>query len=180
VSVFFTADLHFGHERIVEFHPARGSSLDEMHERLVDGWRSVVGRSDEVWVLGDFAMGKLDDSLKFFHALPGKKHLIRGNHDGPRTVRLPWSSVSEYREWRQKPHKAVLSHYPFLTWNAAHYGVWMLHGHSHGLLATSSTTRMDVGVDTHAELRPYALEEIAQEMAIREYVAVDGHAREVP
>lgn len=175
MSVFFTADLHFGHERILQYHPARGSTLDEMHQRLVDGWRSVVRPRDDVWVLGDFAMGHLDDSLKYFHALPGKKHLIVGNHDGPRTRRLSWSSVAEYHEWRQKPHKAVLSHYPFLTWNTAHYGTWMLHGHSHGLLAPTNTTRMDVGVDTNPELRPWALEEIADVMVFRQYEPVDAH-----
>lgn len=173
--IFFTADLHFGHERIIEFHPDRGDSLDEMHDRLVTNWNETVSRRDEVWVLGDFAMGKLDDSLKFFHKLNGSKHLVSGNHDGNRTKALPWASVRDYKEWRQKPHKAVLSHYPMLTWNGAHRGSWMLHGHSHGLLAPTTTTRMDVGVDCHPEFRPFSLDEIAAEMADRQYIVVDGH-----
>lgn len=178
MTTFFTADLHFGHERIIEFHPRRGATLDEMHDRLVDGWNSVVDKSDDVWVLGDFAMGQLDSSLKFFHKLWGRKHLVSGNHDGNKTKALPWSSVQDYREWKQKPHRAVLSHYPMLTWNGAHHGVWMLHGHSHGLLGAGTTTRMDVGVDTHPEMRPYSLDEIAETMSSREYVVVDGHKRE--
>lgn len=174
--IHFTADLHFGHVRIVEFHPERGPDLATMHERLVDGWNSVVRKGDEVWVLGDFAMGRLDDSLKFFHKLNGSKHLISGNHDGNRTKALPWTSVNDYREWKRKPYRAVLSHYPMLTWNGAHHGVWMLHGHSHGLLGPTTTTRMDVGVDCHPELRPFSLDEIADEMSRREYTVVDGHS----
>lgn len=173
--IHFTADLHFGHARIIEFHPRRGSTLDEMHERLVDNWNASVARRDEVWVLGDFAMGKLDESLKFFHRLNGSKHLVAGNHDGNRTKALPWTSVHDYREWKRKPHRAVLSHYPMLTWNGAHYGVWMLHGHSHGLLTPSNTTRMDVGVDCHREMRPFTLDEIVDEMSRRAYEPVDAH-----
>lgn len=173
--IHFTADLHFGHARIIEFHPHRGATLDDMHECLVENWNAAVAQRDEVWVLGDFAMGKLDDSLKFFHHLNGKKHLVSGNHDGNKTKALPWSSVQDYREWKQKPHRAVLSHYPMLTWNGAHHGVWMLHGHSHGLLAPTATTRMDVGVDCHPELRPFTLDEVEAEMAERAYIAVDGH-----
>lgn len=176
MGTFFTADLHFGHERIIEFHPDRGASLEEMHERIIENWNATVRyRQDEVWFLGDFAMGKLDGSLLNFHKLNGKKHLVRGNHDGNRTTLLPWSSVSYLHEWRQKPHKAVLCHYPLLTWNGAHHGVWMLHGHSHGLLGPTSTTRMDVGIDTHPEFRPYALDEIADEMSRRSYEPVDAH-----
>lgn len=173
--IFFTADLHFGHERIIEFHPDRGNSLEEMHDRLVTNWNETVSRGDEVWMLGDFAMGKLDTSLKFFHKLNGSKHLVSGNHDGNRTKNLPWASVNDYKEWRRKPYKAVLSHYPMLTWNGAHRGTWMLHGHSHGLLAPTTTTRMDVGVDCHPDFRPFSLDEIALEMDSREYIAVDAH-----
>jgi calcineurin-like phosphoesterase family protein len=176
MGIFFTADLHFGHENILKYHPNRGESIEEMNERIIENWNATVRyQQDEVWVLGDLAMGRLDGSLLNFHKLNGRKHLVSGNHDGNRTKALPWTSVSDYREWKQKPYRAVLCHYPLLTWNGAHHGVWMLHGHSHGLLAPSPTTRMDVGIDTHPEFRPYALEEIADEMAQRAYEPVDAH-----
>lgn len=177
MSIWFTADTHFGHARIVEFHPDRAATLDEMHERLVENWNAHVGRGDTVWHLGDFAMGELDDSLKFFHRLNGSKHLVRGNHDSNRTVKeCQWASVTDgLRTWRQKPHSAVLCHYPLLTWDGAHRGRWMLHGHSHGLLGPTTTTRMDVGVDCHPELRPFHLDEVITEMEARAYIPVDGH-----
>lgn len=176
MSTWFTADLHFGHTNILQHHPHRGESLDEMHARIVHNWNSNVAQGDEVWVLGDFHLGKSAEVAGWFHALKGRKHLIVGNHDSSAVQRLDWSSVTYLREWKMKPHKAVLCHYPLLTWNGAHRGTWMLHGHSHGLLrAGGLTTRMDVGLDTHPEFRPYALDEIIDVMADRTYVPVDGH-----
>ncbi len=175
METFFTADTHFGHTRIIEFHPHRGSSIEEMNKRIVENWNAVVGAKDDVWFLGDFAMGKLDESLRYFHRLRGKKHLIIGNHDSPRTINLPWTSVDYYKEWKQKPYKAVLCHYPFLTWNGAHNGVYALHGHSHGMLAPTTTTRMDVGIDCHPEFRPFHLDEVVDYMSDKEYVVIDAH-----
>lgn len=173
--IWFTGDLHFDHRRILEHHPDRGACVEEMNERIVANWNAVVASRDEVWVLGDFHLGPSANIGKWFHALHGSKHLVAGNHDHNATKRLPWSSVDDYREWKQKPHRAVLSHYPMLTWNGAHHGVWMLHGHSHGMLRAPRSTRMDVGIDTHPEFRPWSLDEVVAEMAGRTYVSVDHH-----
>ena len=177
---YFTSDLHFGHVRIREFHPGRpGDSVEEMNEAIVENWNATVPKGATVYVLGDFAMGKLDDSLKYFYRLNGSKHLIAGNHDGNRTKRLPWASVSDLALYKQKPYaSAVMCHYPLLTWEGAHHGRIMLHGHCHGLLRpglNEATTRMDVGIDTHPEFRPYHVDEIAAIMADREYEVIDGH-----
>ena len=177
---YFTADLHIGHARIREFHPDRpGPSVEEMNEAIVDNWNATVGRKDTIHVLGDFAMGKLDDSLKYFYRLNGTKHLVAGNHDGNRTKKLPWVTVTDLKVFKQKPYaSAVLCHYPLLTWEGAHHGRIMLHGHSHGLLHPSlnaTTTRMDVGIDTHPEFRPYHIDEVAEYMDGREYQVIDGH-----
>lgn len=174
-GVWFTADLHFGHTNILKYHPRRGDNVDEMGDLLIHNWNDAVSKRDDVWVLGDFAMGPSAAIPSYFHQLNGRKHLIVGNHDHKPTLRLPWTSIHDLHTWRQKPLRAVLCHYPLLTWNGAHHGVWMLHGHSHGLLGTQVTTRMDVGVDTHPELRPYHLDEVAAYMAERSYVPVDGH-----
>lgn len=176
--IWFTADLHFGHRNIIKHHPGRGDSLDEMHDRLITAWNDTVSARDDVWVLGDFAMGPSADVPRYFMALRGRKHLVVGNHDHGPTRRLPWTTVHDIYEWKQKPHRAVLCHYPLLTWNGAHHGVWMLHGHSHGLLGPTTNTRMDVGVDCHPEMRPFSLDEVEADMAHREYVVVDGHRKD--
>ena len=50
-----------------------------MHGYIADRWRSVVTQEDKVYVLGDVSAIK---STKLLLAgLPGKKRLVRGNHD---------------------------------------------------------------------------------------------------
>lgn len=176
--IWFTSDLHFGHEKILKYHPNRGSSLDEMHGRLIDNWNSCVGKKDEVWVIGDFYLGRNDDAEGWFRCLNGRKNLVQGNHDSRTVLRLPWHSVHQIKNWRQKPHRAVLCHYPMMTWDHAHHGVWMLHGHSHGHLKGPITTRFDVGIDCHPEFRPFSLDEIIEIMADRKYKPVDAHVPE--
>jgi len=80
---FFTSDLHFGHQNIIKYADRPFSSVDEMNETLIENWNSVVrpGVEDEVWVLGDFAMGKIADTLPLAKRLNGFKLLVPGNHD---------------------------------------------------------------------------------------------------
>jgi calcineurin-like phosphoesterase family protein len=191
-EVWFTADLHFGHKGILKHHPDRpgaahlhrwndpATGIAVMEDHLIEAWNAVVSRGDDVWVLGDFSFGTPEEKAKVFHRLAGRKHLIVGNHDNNATKRLPWTSVSDLHTWKAKPHRAVLCHYPLLTWDRAHYGVWMLHGHSHGLLQPHHTTRMDVGVDCHPMYRPFHLDEIGAVMAKRAYEPVDAHSPEDP
>lgn len=81
-KTFFTSDMHFGHARIQEFQPLRWQgTVEGMNDWLVDNWNSVVGPDDTVWVLGDVAMGKLDNSLPVSGQLNGYKILVAGNHD---------------------------------------------------------------------------------------------------
>jgi calcineurin-like phosphoesterase family protein len=80
---FYTSDLHLGHRRISELAGRPFTSVEEMDETLVGRWNETVDAGDEVWVLGDVAMGKIDESLALCRSLSGHKHLILGNHDRP-------------------------------------------------------------------------------------------------
>ena len=78
---FFTADLHLGHANIIGYCDRPYAGVDEMNEDLVERWNDTVTSGDEVWVLGDVAMGRLDDSLRLIAGLAGTKVLVPGNHD---------------------------------------------------------------------------------------------------
>jgi calcineurin-like phosphoesterase family protein len=52
-----------------------------MNEAIIASWNSLVGANDEVWVLGDLAMGKIDESLALLARLAGRIVLVPGNHD---------------------------------------------------------------------------------------------------
>ena len=84
MTVWFTADQHFGHTRLLELSPARGaafSTVAEMNARLIQNWNSVVQPDDTVWVLGDVDMHGKDATLALIEQLVGIKILIAGNHD---------------------------------------------------------------------------------------------------
>jgi calcineurin-like phosphoesterase family protein len=78
---FFTSDLHFGHKNIIDFCDRPYSSVGAMNEWLILNHNSMVSQDDEVWFVGDLAMGTVEDSLKFATRLNGRKKLIPGNHD---------------------------------------------------------------------------------------------------
>ena len=101
MKTWYTSDLHFGHERAATKH--RGfSSVDEMNATLIENWNATVSPDDTVWILGDFAMGKIDTTLGIARQLNGYKFLVPGNHD-----RCSISHHSEHKtpekrdKWRQ-------------------------------------------------------------------------------
>ncbi|WP_396190170.1 metallophosphoesterase [Flavobacterium sp.] len=77
-NVWFCSDLHFGHKNIQKFRKHVSSEEDNRMQIKFD-WHSLVTKRDTVYVLGDacFTMDTIDE----FSTLPGKKFLIRGNHD---------------------------------------------------------------------------------------------------
>jgi len=175
--VWFTADLHFGHERILKFHPDRpGTNAAEMGEALIDKWNAVVDRHDHVYIVGDFCLAGQDVAETAFRRLKGQKHLVIGNHDPRRVIRMAWSSVDEIKEVRVGENKFVLCHYPMLTWNQAHKGVYHLHGHSHGMMNAQNhlqRARLDVGIDCHPHHRPFHVDEVLERLG--DYTPVDQH-----
>ena len=77
----FTADLHLGHANIIRYSGRPFRDLEHMNRALVDNWNDIVDSDDEVWILGDLALGRLDDSLPLVAKLRGHKTLLCGNHD---------------------------------------------------------------------------------------------------
>ena len=160
MTVWFTADTHFGHGGALGRFKRPFGSVAAMEEALVARWNEAVGRKDEVWHLGDFAYRlSAERAAGMLARLNGAKHLVIGNNDGPDTMTLSgWASVQHYRETELDGIRLVLCHYPFRTWNGMYEGAYNLHGHSHGQLA-SLTRQVDVGVDVW-DYRPITLDAI--------------------
>lgn len=176
--VWFTADTHFGHQKILKFHPERpGTNAEEMGEALIENWNAVVNKADHIYVVGDFSLSTQEVAENAFRRLKGNKHLVQGNHDPTRVARMSgWQSVSQIKEVKAGNHKFVLCHFPMLTWNGAHRGVYHLHGHSHGMLREQNhlqRARLDVGIDCHPHHRPFHLDEVLS--LLGEYTPVDKH-----
>ena len=148
MTIFFTSDTHFGDPRVLQIDRRPFDSVALHDAALVARWNELVASNDEVWHLGDFALGaKLDRIADLLAELNGRKHLIIGNNDGEATIRNPaWASVQHYAEMTLDSVPLVLCHYPFRTWNRMGRGVVNLHGHSHGKLKPVRR-QYDVGVD---------------------------------
>jgi calcineurin-like phosphoesterase family protein len=93
---YWTSDFHFGHANIQRFCPGRpGSNLPDdrrvayMNDAIVDNFNSILTDDDELWVLGDVAMGPFKESIQNVARIRGKKMLCAGNHD------RCWSGMSE-------------------------------------------------------------------------------------
>ena len=79
---YYIADLHFFHEILNTKMDRRGfSSVVEMNEYMIRQWNSRVRRNDDIVVLGDFSVGKGEETNEILKRLNGRKFLIEGNHD---------------------------------------------------------------------------------------------------
>ena len=157
MATYFTGDTHFGDMRVLRFDHRPFSSLDAHTEEVVRRWNETVGPDDDVWHLGDFALGPSPAEVAgLLGRLNGRKHLLIGNNDDAGTLAAPgWASIGHYAELTVDGRLLVLCHYPFRTWNDIGKGAINLHGHSHGRL-TPATRQYDVGVDVW-DFRPVSL-----------------------
>ena len=149
MTLFFTADTHFGDHRTINIQQRPFASPAAMDAALMAAWNAVVGPDDDVWHLGDVAR-RGDDVPGILAGLNGRKHLLRGNNDPAATLAAAgWASVHDYAELTVDGRSLVLCHYPFRSWNGQHRGALNLHGHSHGRLKPMPR-QFDVGVDARA------------------------------
>ncbi|MDJ0390630.1 metallophosphoesterase [Roseomonas sp. E05] len=160
MAVFFTGDTHFGHGGARGLYRRPFPSTAAMDAAMLERWNAAVRPEDEVWHLGDFALGPDAAVMEaLLGRLHGRKHLITGNNDGPATLGLPgWASVRPYAEITVEGAPLVLCHYAFRSWRNMGRGWINLHGHSHGRLRPLPR-QADVGVDAWG-FRPVTLEEI--------------------
>lgn len=111
MPTYFTSDMHFGHANIIRFCDRPFTDAWQMNTRLTELWNDTVSDGDTVWVLGDVALGVLDESLSWIGSLAGHKILVPGNHDrcwaGDRSLRM--GSPEERAERREKARARYLA-----------------------------------------------------------------------
>ncbi len=141
---YYIADLHFFHEILNTKMDRRGfGSVVEMNEYMIRQWNSRVRRNDDIVVLGDFSVGKGEETNEILKRLNGRKFLIEGNHDKFLNDRkfdtklFHW--IKPYEELKDNKRKVVLSHYPIFCYNGQYRldkegnaKTYMLFGHVHG------------------------------------------------
>jgi calcineurin-like phosphoesterase family protein len=186
MSVWFTSDLHLGHANIIKYSGRRFADVATMNRALVDGWNDAVAPTDDVWVLGDFALGRIEATLPLAQQLQGRKFLLCGNHDrcwsGHGARAREW--VSRYQEAGFEVHQDQLElevkgvqvlacHFPYEGDSHGHdryiearpvdRGQWLVHGHVHERWRQRGRM-INVGVDAW-DYRPVSADTLARLMA---------------
>ena len=162
---FFTSDLHFFHKNILQFEKDTRNfkDVEEMNEKLIEYWNSIVQPNDTVYNLGDLSFSsKFDDLISIANRLNGEHHLILGNHDQIISNNMDkllsmtkldgnpmFSSISPYKEIKHKKKTFVLFHFPIVEWNKCQFGSIHLYGHLHSDEADIKGKALNVGYDMH-------------------------------
>lgn len=83
MSLFCIADLHLSFHADKSMEVFRG--WERYTQRLEENWKAIVSPEDTVVLAGDISWAmKLEDTREDFaylHSLPGKKLILKGNHD---------------------------------------------------------------------------------------------------
>ena len=155
---YVTSDLHFFHTNILQYQYEQRpfSSVEAMNTHISEYWRDTLTDKDELYLLGDFAMGHKTKAIELLKTLPGRIHLIRGNHDHYNKVQEEelFETVYDYKILRYEGQRIILFHFPIEEWDRCDYGDMHLHGHTHGNLKSYKPNRFDMGWDIHQRFIP--------------------------
>ena len=156
--IYFTSDLHFGHDRDFIYKVRGFDSIAEHDEALISNWNSIINDDDIVFVLGDIMLKDNDNGIKCWKRLKGQKKIIWGNHDSKpkRELLLECPNTEEIgcaTFWEYNDRRYFLSHYPTLTANfddaeADKKRVYNICGHTH---TSDKFQDLDKGLIYHVE-----------------------------
>jgi len=169
-NIWFTADLHHGHPKIVNIcnrpihihseeiiqdinNPIYCDALNVAHNEWLmnDVINKYVKKKDFLYILGDVSLAKKYDAEKFIDGLNGNKFLIKGNHDENIKNSTRFSQITQIKDFNFSKNNLnihiVLCHYPIDSWNRKVHNAWHLYGHVHGRLNKQNSLSFDVGID---------------------------------
>lgn len=187
-NMWFTADTHFGHNRILELCNRPFGTIEEMNKTILENINARVKETDILYHLGDFAWGKEPDLARPFRDKIKCKNvvMVTGNHDPRRkdgTAKARFAEIFQgcydllrlEHEINGLTQTIVLSHYAMRVWDKSHYGSWNLFGHSHGKLDDlPKRLQIDVGVDCH-NFSPINLQQVTEIMQSKSFVPMPKH-----
>ena len=171
--IYVTADLHFQHEKILEYQSNRKfSDIYHMDGWIIHEWNQIATDKDIIYILGDISFrGDPKITANYLSRLNGHINIIPGNHDyniskvldiykGARVLKKhykdPFTILSALTKIKYKKYNFIMCHYPLESWegqirsfekkvNQKQSSIH-LHGHQHGRNNTKAF-RMDIGLD---------------------------------
>jgi calcineurin-like phosphoesterase family protein len=175
MATWWTSDTHFSHANIIRYANRPFVDVAEMNAELISRWNARVAPGDDVWHLGDLALGHdIQRQVAMTSALNGRRRLVPGNHDrvasffeGGDQRRRFWP-IYEAAGWEIQPeqfehdtdgYRVMVCHFPYrgdsldsgdryTAERPLDAGLPILHGHVHTDFAVQGR-QYNVGVDVH-------------------------------
>lgn len=169
--IWFTSDMHLGHEKALDFTIRPWQQIDEMNEGIIANINAKVKKKDELYILGDysFRIPALEAAALRKKIICEKVHLVPGNHDkdwNHKLVEGTFIVEPPIKVLKENGRKFVLSHFPMMDWQSMSHESIHLHGHIHSqgslyneMNRMQGVYRYDVGVDAN-NYTPVSMEEI--------------------
>lgn len=169
-KIFFSSDLHFGHNNVISFCKRPFSNVKEMEYVLIENFNKNIGEDDILFLLGDvFWFNNSRDIKRVFNKLHCKNiYIVPGNHDDFQgyhrlekdRVEICQDIVCLFLVRNNNIWELWLSHYPMMTWphRETNKQCLNLFGHIHSSPARNEgldqnlplhPNQFDVGVDAH-------------------------------
>lgn len=174
--VYFTSDLHIGHDKDFIWRPRGFSSIKEHDTEIIKRWNSIVDVDDTVYILGDLCMGGNEEEWdRVYKNLKGIKVVIGGNHDTNNKLKryqyeygMTYFGLAYLYKYNKKK-MFYLSHYPTLVGNFEEKRFFYnLSGHTHSpnKFEFGQYSIYNVAMDAH-NCTPVSIEQIIKD--IEEY-----------
>ena len=138
--IYVISDLHIGHNQPFIYEVRGYKSVEEHDAAIINNINSVVREDDTLYILGDLAMGDIDNAKSHLENINCRNvKFIIGNHDTTNRIKmyeeLGFENLGYATMLKCGKKHFYLSHYPTRTANYDDDKVWNrvynLCGHSH-------------------------------------------------
>jgi calcineurin-like phosphoesterase family protein len=158
-QVYFSSDLHIGHEAVIKFG-RKFENLPMMNYHIINEINKKVMKNDLLILLGDTMMGEKNYKLFLDNLICNNIIMLFGNHCNRSKLIQTYDKsdkliyIGDYLELSIEKQIICCSHFPMFNWNYQDDGSFHLHGHLHGdensvIKEIHKYRSMDVGVDSY-------------------------------
>lgn len=149
--IYFTADLHLGHNNILKYANRPFETIEEMDGTIIDNINNTVKEDDTLFIVGDFSW----KPKKYLDQLKCKVFLITGNHDRTIDVEKVFKEWDSFLIMKIGRFYCILNHLP--NYYQKHFD-FVICGHVHTAYKVLGRN-VNVGVDQWS-YKPVSYEEL--------------------
>lgn len=176
--IYFSSDLHFNHDKDFIYESRGFNNVSDMNQTIIKNFHSIIKPDDDLYLLGDNFLGDLYAGISLFNQLPGKIHLIWGNHctNNRKEAMSKCHNVVEICGYatilKYKKYHFYMSHFPTVTTNFDDYKkpltkrLLALSGHTHSNILFEPCNSYNVAVDAHNYF-PVSIERIIRDFQVK-------------